>query len=201
LGATATRIVSRGDQTQTQASEDRVRRKKTGRHGIASGLRGRGQSGIDGIARLTGQTPTPDLFEGLTWGLYEAGKRVSASEYLLAKAAMQRASRLAAKFHETHDVWLTATLGAPPVKLGTFDMDERDPAKSFAPLIDYVPFTAMQNVTGQPAINIPLHWTKAGLPIGVHFVGRFGDELTLLRLGAELEKTSPWAHRYAAVKV
>jgi amidase len=157
--------------------------------------------GIDGIARLTGQTPEPDLFEGLTWGLYEAGKRVSASEYLLAKAAMQRASRLAAKFHETYDVWLTATLGLPPVKLGTFDMDERDPVKSFAPLIDYVPFTAMQNVTGQPAINVPLHWNKAGLPIGVHFVGRFGDELILLKLAAELEKASPWKHRYAGVKV
>jgi amidase len=158
-------------------------------------------SGIDGISRLTGQTPTPDLFEGLTWGLYEAGKRISASEYLLAKAAMQRASRLSAKFHETYDVWLTATLGSPPVRLGTFDMEERDPNKSFAPLIDYVPFTAMQNVTGQPAINVPLHWNRANLPIGVQFVGRFGDELTLLKLAAELEKAAPWSHRYANVKV
>ena len=53
------------------------------------------------------------------------------------------------------------------MKLGTFDMEETDPVKSFAPLIDYVPFTAMQNVTGQPAINLPLHWNKEGLPIGV----------------------------------
>ena len=158
-------------------------------------------SGIDGIARLTGQTPAPELFEGLTWGLYEAGKRVTASEYLLAKMAMQRASRIAAEFHETFDVWLTATLGLPPVKLGTFDMEERDPAKSFAPLIDYVPFTAMQNVTGQPAINLPLSWNKAGLPIGVQFVGRFGDETTLLRLAGELEKAAAWSHRYAHVKV
>ena len=68
-----------------------------------------------------------------------------------------------------------SALGTPPVKLGTFDMEERDPQKSFAPLIDYVPFTAMQNVTGQPAINLPLHWNNHGLPIGVQFVGRFGD--------------------------
>ena len=47
-------------------------------------------------------------------------------------------------------------------------------------MIDYVPFTAMQNATGQPAINLPLHWNKAGLPIGTQFVGRFGDEVTLL---------------------
>jgi amidase len=157
-------------------------------------------AGIDWIAHLTGQTPQPDLFEGLTWGLYEAGKRVSASQYLIAKAVLQRASRQAAQFHETYDVWLTATLGRPPVKLGTFDMDESDPAKSFAPLMDYVPFTAMQNVTGQPAINVPLHWNGDGLPIGVHFVGRFGDELTLLQLAAELETAAPWWHKYAGIK-
>jgi amidase len=83
----------------------------------------------------------------------------------------------------------------PPVKLGIFDMDERDPQKSFAPLIDYVPFTAMQNVTGQPAINLPLHWNDAGLPIGTHFVGRYGDETTLLQLAAQLEQAAPWAQR------
>jgi amidase len=152
-------------------------------------------AGIDYIAMLTGQTPTDDKFEGLTWGLYEAGKRITASEYLHAKAAMQHAPRKAAKFHETYDVWLSSTLGMPPVKLGIFDMDERDPQKSFAPLIDYVPFTAMQNVTGQPAINLPLHWNDAGLPIGTHFVGRYGDETTLLQLAAQLEQAAPWAQR------
>jgi amidase len=157
-------------------------------------------AGIDGIARLTGQTPQPDLFEGLTWGLYEAGKRITASEYLLAKTVLQRASRQAAQFHETYDVWLTATLGRPPIKLGTFDLEERDPVKSFAPIIDYVPFTAMQNVTGQPAINIPLHWNGDGLPIGVQCVGRFGDELTLLQLAAELETAEPWWHKYASIQ-
>lgn len=152
-------------------------------------------AGIDYIAKLTGQTPTAAQFEGLTWGLYEAGKRIGASEYLHAKGAMQGAARRAAQFHETYNVWVSSTLGAPPVKLGAFDMNERDPAKSFAPLIDYVPFTAMQNVTGQPAINVPLHWNAAGLPIGVHFVGRFGDEATLLQLAGQLEKAAPWAQR------
>jgi amidase len=154
-------------------------------------------AGIDGIAMLTGQEPARQLFEGLTWGIYQAGKQVPASAYLLAKMAIQQATIAAAKFHETYDVWLSATLGLPPVKLGTFDMEEEDPVKSFAPLIDYVPFTAMQNVTGQPAINLPLHWNKEGLPIGVQFVGRFGDEITLLKLAAQLEKAAPWAHRYA----
>jgi amidase len=158
-------------------------------------------AGIDLIARLTGQLPKDDKFEGLTWGLYLAGKGVTASDYLQAKIMMQGAARAAAKFHETYDVWLSSTLGLPPVKLGTFDMEERDPAKSFGPLIDYVPFTAMQNVTGQPAINLPLHWNKAGLPIGVHFTGRYGDELTLLKLAAELEKAHPWADRYKEIRL
>jgi amidase len=158
-------------------------------------------AGIDYLALMTGQQPIPEMFEGLTWGLYEMGKQVSASQYLMAKGAMAQATRMAAKFHETYDIWLTATLGCPPVKLGTFDMEERDPQKSFAPLIDYVPFTAMQNVTGQPAINLPLCWNEQGLPIGVQFVGRFGDELTLLNLAAQLERAVPWVERYRSIEL
>ncbi len=158
-------------------------------------------AGIDTIAALTGQTPKPDLFEGLTWGLYESGKSVTASDYLRAKHGINAAARSAAKFHETYDMWLSATLGSPPARLGTFDMEERDPQKSFAPLIDYVPFTAMQNVTGQPAINMPLHWNKDGLPIGVQFVGRFGDELGLLKLAAQIESAAPWIDQYKKIKV
>jgi amidase len=108
---------------------------------------------------------------------------------------MQLAARQTATFHQHYDVWLSSTLGSPPVRLGTFDLDERDPEKAFAPLIDYVQYTAMQNVTGQPAINLPLHWNEAGLPIGAHFVGRYGDEMTLLQLAAQLEEAVPWAQR------
>ena len=156
---------------------------------------------VDLIARLTGQTPSPDNLEGLTLGLYEAGKKVSASDYLQAKMLMNQIARAAAKFHRTYDLWLTSTLGAPPLKLGVLDIDERDPQKAFAPLIDYVPYTAVQNVTGQPAINLPLHWNAAGLPIGVQFVAPFGDELTLLQLATELEQSAPWAQRYEGIRV
>jgi amidase len=158
-------------------------------------------AGIDGLARLTGATIKEELFEGLTWGLYQAGKSVSASDYLLAKMAMNVAAREAAKFHDTYDVWICATLGLPPVPLGTFNMDERDPVKAFAPLIDYVPFTAMQNVTGEPAINVPLHWNVEGLPIGVQMVGRFGDEETLLKLAAQLETAAPWVKNYSRIRI
>ncbi|HTO42156.1 MAG TPA: amidase family protein [Rhizomicrobium sp.] len=158
-------------------------------------------AGIDTIALLTGQTPSDDKFEGTTWGLYEAGKTVSASQYLMAKAALQMAGRDAARFHETYDVWITPTLGKPPVALGTFDMTERDVAKAFGAQTEYVPFTAMQNATGQPAINLPLFWNAAGLPIGTQFVGRFGDEETLLRLSHQIEQAAPWFQRYQTIKV
>jgi amidase len=67
------------------------------------------------------------------------------------------------------------------------------------PLLNYLPVTAIQNATGQPAISLPLAMSKAGLPIGLHFAGRFGDEATLLRLAGQLEKASPWAGRHPAI--
>jgi amidase len=156
---------------------------------------------VDLVARQTGQTPLAELFEGLTWGMYEAGRRVGASEYLVAKDALQCASRGAAKFHETHDVWLMPTLGTPPMENGVFNVEERDIHKGFLPLFDYVPFTAFQNVTGQPAMNLPLFWNKEGLPIGVQFAAPFGDEKTLFQLARQLEEAAPWHAHYAQVKV
>lgn len=156
---------------------------------------------VDAVAQATGQTPVAEMFEGLTWGMYTSGRQVGASQYLVAKDALQRASREAAKFHETHDVWLMPTLGAPPMKNGVFDIEERDIYKGFLPLFDYVPFTAFQNVTGQPAINLPLWWNDEGVPIGVQFAAPFGDEKTLFQLARQLEEAAPWSHRYAQVKV
>ena len=156
--------------------------------------------GLEGLARLTGQQPSAEAVEGLTFGLYEAGKRITAIELMAAKQAMDRAARAMVQFHETYDVWLNATLGAPPIKLGVIDVDEQNPVAAFAPILDYVPYTAMQNATGQPAIQLPLNMNKAGLPIGVQFVARYGGEMLLLKLAAELEKASPWADRRPNLK-
>ena len=147
---------------------------------------------VEVLGMMTGAKPSLKTMQGLTFGLYEAGRKVSAATYLNAITMMQAAARTVAKWHQTHDVWLTPTLGAPPLKIGAVDTSQRDPKAAFAPVIDYVPFTAIQNATGQPAINLPLHWSKGGLPVGVQFVGRFGDEATLLRLAAQLEKAQPW---------
>ena len=151
--------------------------------------------GIEFLSRLTGQKPSLENLEGLTLSLYERGKSIPAIQQIWAQQTLLRVGRVMAKFHETYDLWLTPTLALPPLKIGTIDIDEQDMEAAFAPIIDYVPFTATQNATGQPAINLPLHWNKANLPIGVQFVGRFGDELGLLRLAMQLEKAAPWADR------
>ena len=135
------------------------------------------------------------MLEGLTLGIYEVGSKVTAVQHLMAQATMNAAARTMARFHQDYDVWLNATLGTPPIELGKIDIDERYVLRAFGPIVEYVPFTSMQNATGQPAINLPLQWSKDGLPLGVQFVARTGDEVTLLRLAAELEKASPWADR------
>ncbi len=152
-------------------------------------------STIDGLAFLTGQVPTPEKFEPLTWGLYEMGRQQSASTYLLAVAILQGIAREIARFLVKYDVWLTPTLGEPPVPLGTFDSPPENPLEGLRRSANFMPFTPICNTTGQPAMSVPLYWNAEGLPIGVHFVGRFGDEATLFRLAAQLESARPWADR------
>jgi len=151
---------------------------------------------IDAFAFLSGQTATGDDFEPLTWALYEHGQTVSASQYQLAIAMLQIAARQVGQFHESYDCWLTPTLGAPPIKNGIIDVRERDPFTVFGALLqEYVPFTPIQNATGQPAVSLPLHWTDGGLPVGMMFTGRFGDEAMLYRLAGQLEEARPWRGR------
>jgi amidase len=150
---------------------------------------------IDATAMVTGQEAIEDRFEGLTWGFYRQGKAIAASQYMMAWLRLQQVSRIVARWHVEWDVWLTPTLGAPPLPLGSIDTAETDAVRAFAPLMGYAPITPLQNATGQPAINLPLHWSATGLPIGTQFVGRFGDEATLLGLAAELERAQPWDRR------
>ncbi len=154
---------------------------------------------IDDWARKTGQTPSPERFEPLTWGLYEMGARRSASVYLLAVQDLQRVARDIARFFARYDVWLTPTLGEPPVPLGSFDPEPDNPMQGLFRAAQFVPFTPICNGTGQPAMSVPLFWNGTNVPIGVHFVGRFGDEATLFRLAAQLEQARPWAGRWPAI--
>jgi amidase len=155
-------------------------------------------STLDTIALLAGAIQ-PEQVEPLTWGLYEMGKQKSASDYLHALSGLQGVSREIGRFFIDYDVWLTPTLAEPPVPLGTFDSTTEDPLRGLRRSADFVPFTPICNFTGQPAMSVPLFWNDQGLPVGTHFVGRFGDEATLFRLAGELEEARPWADRRPAV--
>jgi amidase len=151
--------------------------------------------GMEGNALVTGRKPAPENFEPLTWALAEQGRAVPATTYLLTVTFLQGIARRVARFLTQHDVWLTPTLAEPPLPLGSFDARPDNPLAGLHRAVAFVPFTPVCNVTGQPAMSVPLYWNEAGLPIGTHFAARFGDEATLFRLAAQLEAARPWAAR------
>lgn len=153
---------------------------------------------LDWEERL-GRAVTEGEVEPLTWALVQIGRALTADQFQACLHRLQRMTRQVAAAFEDVDVLLTPTLGEPPAPLGTFDSPPGDPLAGFLRSAAYVPFTPAFNVTGQPGISLPLHWNEAGMPIGVQFVGRFGDEETLLSLAGQLEQAAPWADRRPAV--
>ncbi len=151
--------------------------------------------GIADWGRRTGQKPKPEFFEPFVWVFTQKGLRLSAPEYLLALQDLQKLTRDIARFFVTHDIWLTPTLGEPPVPLGTFKFLGGDPFELRRRIASFSPYTYISNATGQPAMSVPLYWNGEGLPVGTHFVGRFGDEATLFRLAAQMEEARPWIQR------
>jgi amidase len=149
---------------------------------------------VDWEHRL-GRTASEDDVEPLTWALVELGRSIDSGRYLLSRQRLQRIARQIAQYFEEIDVLITPTLGELPAPLGTFDSPPGEPLTGLFRSADYVPFTPVFNVTGQPGISLPLQWSDSGLPVGVQFVGRFGDEETLLSLAGQLEEAAPWADR------
>jgi amidase len=154
---------------------------------------------IEGLRLAMGTDPREEDFEPMTWAMAEAGRNVSGAQYLLSIAALQTAARKAGAFHETYDLSLTATLAEPPLPLGSFNPSPSDPLAGFKRAVQFVPYTAIQNATGQPAMSVPLYWNAGGLPVGVHFAARYGDEAMLFRLAAQLEEARPWTGRIPPV--
>ncbi|MGV8996046.1 MAG: amidase [Parvibaculaceae bacterium] len=154
---------------------------------------------IDAEAERRGRPPKDDELQGLTWGFYEIGKSITAGQFLDLRTKAQAMSRRIAQFMNGYDVTLSPTLAQPPVLNGLLDLNERDALKGFLPLADYTPFAMVQNLTGQPSMSLPLHWSADGLPIGMLFSARFGDEATLFRLAAQLEAARPWANKHPKI--
>jgi Asp-tRNA(Asn)/Glu-tRNA(Gln) amidotransferase A subunit family amidase len=112
----------------------------------------------------------------------------------------QTVARQLAGFFTSFDVWLTPTLGRPPVPLGELEpsLDE-DPEAAMERAMSYVAFTPICNCTGVPAASVPLHWNDDGLPIGVQFAAPYGGEDLLFRLSSQLEAARPWADRHPPI--
>jgi len=148
--------------------------------------------------RRLGRRPGPDELDPLTRAYWERGEQVSAADHLLAVTDLQAFARTVARFLTGFDAWLTPTMSEPPALLGEITSTPEEPLRAAERGAGTVAYPlVVANITGNPAMSVPLYWNAAGLPIGVHFLGRFGDEATLFRLAAQLEQARPWAHRRA----
>lgn len=142
-------------------------------------------------------TPVPaeseHLLQPLTRWLRERGHAVTAPQLFQAHAALQAALRTAFPVMNGFDAILHPTLAQPPAPIGYFH--DQEPEENFERQMRFTPFCAAYNISGQPAVNVPLHWNADGLPIGVMLAGRLGGEGTLISLAAQLEEARPWIDR------
>jgi amidase/6-aminohexanoate-cyclic-dimer hydrolase len=135
---------------------------------------------------------TDQDFEVLTLAMSHNAQRTSATDYIAAQLDAFRISRALAEFFETCDVFLSPTLCTPPVKIGELNTMANDLSQIAPNLRRYMPGTSMFNMSGQPAMSVPLAWNKAGLPLGMMFAAKLGNEGVLFRLAGQLEQARPW---------
>lgn len=173
-------------------------------------------AGIERAAVELGRRPARDELEVATWLAGLLGAELSAGAAIAGLEVLQQVARRALRFFERYDVLLTPTLSKPPLFIGALEPKGAEALahKTIANLgigsilrlkrvikatvdrvFDFVPFTPLANVTGQPSMSVPLYWNADGLPIGSLFTARLGEEALLFRLAAQLEEARPWAQR------
>lgn len=146
-------------------------------------------------AAVLGREYTLEDLELITFGTAAQAGSVGAAEYARAIRIVHAAGRRVGRFLEDYDVLLTPTMATPPLELGRLCLSRPDVEGYRADVMLTVGFTSLFNVSGNPAMSVPLHWNAAELPIGTQFVGRYADEATLYRLAAQLERAQPWEDR------
>jgi amidase len=172
------------------------------------------------MEQVLGRKVNRDDVELMTWILGRMGHATSAPNFLLTRREWGKAARIMGRFHQTYDLYLTPTMAYPPIRIGQMQLRAIEetlftvidrlhlwplvnrsgvPIKMGIQRLARTPFTQLANFTGQPAISVPLHWTPDGLPCGMQFLARFGDEATLFRLAAQLEQEKPWFNRRPTV--
>jgi amidase len=146
---------------------------------------------------VSGQEPTPDKMEKLTWAMFQRGLKQSSIEYMAALSQLQRYTRELVDFFSPYDLVMTPALAERPLPIGTIDPDGDNPIAEFTRTGLFTPFTAVFNVTGQPAISLPLFQGEDGLPAAVQFAAPPTGEALLLSLGSQLEAEQRWHERRA----
>jgi amidase/6-aminohexanoate-cyclic-dimer hydrolase len=146
-----------------------------------------------------GRAMTENDFEILTLASAHNAQKATATDYVAAQLGAFQISRGLATFFETCDVFLCPTLCSPPLRIGELNTMSKDLSHIPPILRRYMPATSMFNMSGQPAMSVPLAWNAAGLPLGMMFAARFGDEATLFRLAAQLEHERPWKSKLPSI--
>lgn len=152
--------------------------------------------GIEAYGQVIGRPLTEDEVEPVNWAQAEFAAKVSSTEYARSLAAVGEFRRAVQQWWaDGFDLLLTPTVAELPVRIGEHDPLPGDPMRGMRRAAEFVPFTPPFNATGQPAVNVPVHWNAAGLPIGVQLVAAYGAEDVLIRVASQLEAAAPWASR------
>lgn len=171
---------------------------------------------LDILGEMRGRTIEKDEVEITTWLLSILGRSFSARDFAYSRKQWNTISRRFGQIHQTYDLWLCPTLASPPIKNGSLQSNAIEelilkigikiglvPYLKNTSIVEtiakrtlgYIPYTPIANMTGQPSMNVPLHWSKEGLPVGVMFTAKMGDETTLFQLAAQLEQAQPWKRK------
>ena len=179
---------------------------------------GQADADLGDAEAMTGRRASPNNVEITTWALALLGRSYSAAAMARARRVLERTTRAVGRWFDGYevDVLVTPTLTTPPFEIGALQPPAPEIAamralgrlhaggvmrlagaldKAAKRVFDWIACPPLFNITGQPAMSVPLTWNAAGLPIGLHFAGRFGDEATLFRLAGQLEATRPWFAR------
>ena len=154
---------------------------------------------LNWLGRLLGREVTADDVEPLTWAMASVGEGFSGVDYAAAVAAGSALTRRLGQWWEDHDLLVTPTLGQLPPMIGELEPPADDPFATQQRTGLLVPFTTHFNVSGQPAVSLPLHVSASGLPVGVQIVAAYGREDLLIQVAAQLEEAVPWADRRPAL--
>jgi amidase len=149
----------------------------------------------DSIASKIGRAPREGELEITTWELVERGRKVTGADLVRAVDSIHAATRAIAPFFEKYDAWLTPTLSQPPLPLGVLNQSFGGADEWWRFDLSFNPWNSIANLTGNPAMSMPLAWAESGLPIGLLFTGRYGEESGLFRLAGQLERSYEWVKR------